>query len=171
MPRVLNALARLSAQLFGRQEVTLRFKADALIAEYVEPLIPRLIADTEDGLVYRFGLAQLCESERPPLRFHFGAISTFRLDGPWQHAGDTFLPLGGLLLSPGVTAHLDPLAADELDRELRAAIEQAIRKYIARHRLQDLRPVPQEIDRARADPAARELIAMWVESRQSLRRS
>ena len=76
-------------------------------------------------------------------------------------------PLGGLLLSPGVTADLNPSEADALHRLIRKAIEREILEWIARYRLQDRRPVPATIDRATADPAARELIARWVRSRQS----
>ena len=170
MPAILNSFAWLAARLSGRP-ITLRFSVDARIAEYVAPLIEKLVADTDDGDIYRYAIAEWHHCERPPIRFHYGAVSAFRLDGPLQRAGNTWLPLGGLLFSPGVTAHLNPFDASELDRELSAAIEQAILKYIARHRLQDLQPVPHEIDRATADPAARELIARWVESRQSLRRS
>jgi hypothetical protein len=167
MPSILNTLARLAARLSGRQRM-LRITADARIVRWVGPMIERLMADTPDGEVYQTALAELFVGERPPLRFHYGAVSTFRLDGPPQRAGDTMLPLGGLLLSPGVTAHLDPFEAGELDREVSAAIEQAILEYIARRRLQDLRPVPQQIDRATADPAAHELIARRARSRQVL---
>ena len=167
MPAILNTVALVAARLSGRR-VTFRFTMDAQIAEYVAPLIEMLIADTNDGDTYRNPIADWRSAERPPICIHSAEISTVRIDGPWQKAGDTFLPLGGLLLSPGVTAHLNPIEADALYRLIRKAIEREILEWIARHKLQYSRPVPAEIDRATADPAARELIARWVMSRQVL---
>ena len=117
----------------------------ARIAEYAAPLTERLIADTDDGGTYRAAIADWRSAERPPICIHSAEISTVRIDGPWQQAGDTSLPLGGLLLSPGVTAHLNPIEADALHRLIRKAIEREILKWIARYRRQDRRPVPAKI--------------------------
>ena len=91
MPDILNTLARLAARLSGRR-ITLRFTMDARIAEYAAPLIERLIADTDDGDTYRAAIADWRSAERPPICIHSAEISTVRIDGPWQKAGDTFLP-------------------------------------------------------------------------------
>ena len=85
-----------------------------------------------------------------------------------HEAGDNFLPLGGLLQSPGVTAHLNPVEASELDGLIRATIEQMILQWIDRHGLQELPPAAPEINREKADPLARELIAEWLATRQAL---
>lgn len=165
MPTLLYPLIRLTTRLFGRR-VSIRYTMDARIAHYTTPLIERLIANTPDGETFRSSLVGWRDSERPLIRIYRAAVSTFRLEGPMQEAGDDLLPLGGLLLSPGVTAHLNPKEADELDELIRASIEQTILQWIDRHGLQDLPPVSPEVDRAKADPEARALIAEWVAHRQ-----
>lgn len=166
MTTFLAPLVRLAARLSG-EHVSIRFTMDARIARYVVPLVERLIADTADGETYRSALVGWRNSERPPIRIHRAEVSTFRLDGPMQEAGDNLLPLGGLLLSPGVTAHLNPMEADELDGLIRASIEQTILRWIDHHGLQNLPPVSPGIDRAKADPEARTVIAEWVARRQA----
>src|SRR3546814_19252526 len=69
------------------------------------------------------------------------------------------LPLGGLIETPFVTAHLDPVEAQRLDSQVQEAIEQTIDDWICEHRLYDRPRARREIDRATADPEARAVIA------------
>src|SRR3546814_7925120 len=80
-------------------------------------------------------LAEWPVNERPPLYVHRGVVSTLRVDGPLQDAGRTYLPLGGLIETPFVTAHLDPVEAQRLDSQVQEAIEQTIDDWICEHRL------------------------------------
>src|SRR3546814_15231007 len=92
----------------------------------------------------------------------FPYTTLFRsIDGPRHHVGDYLFPLGALIESPGVTAHLDPVEACELESRVRQAIEQEILLWIAEHRLQDRPPVNPRIDRTVADPIAVERMIAW----------
>src|SRR3546814_1933729 len=111
-----RALGRIADHWAGRK-VTLRFTADYRIACFSLPLIKRLLANTADGETYRCSIAEWPVNERPPLYVHRGVVSTLRVDGPLQDAGRTYLPLGGLIETPFVTAHLDPVEAQRLDSQ------------------------------------------------------
>ena len=121
-----RALDRLADRLWAGRTVTLRFTADYRIARFTLPLIKRLLADDEAGETYRCSIAQWTLNERPPLHVHRGEVSSLRIDGPLQNAGMSYLPLGGLIESPGVTAHLDPGEADRLDRRVQEAVERTM---------------------------------------------
>ncbi|WP_206377410.1 hypothetical protein [Sphingobium sp. TB-6] len=157
-----RTLDRLADSLWTGRKVTLRFTADYRTACVALPLIKKLLADSEDGETYRCSIAHWHLNERPPLHIHRGEVSTVRIDGPLQNAGTSYLPLGGLIESPGVTAHLDPVEADRLDRRMQKAVERAIRDWIIEHDLYDQPRALREIDRHKADQAARAVIAQWV---------
>jgi hypothetical protein len=70
--------------------------------------------------------------------------------------------LGGLILTSGVTAHLNPFEAEALHKRMQKAIEETVFTWACEHDLYALRHVPDEIDRAVADPAAKALIAAWA---------
>src|SRR3546814_13993469 len=70
-------------------------------------------------------------------------------------------------LTPFVTAHLDPVEAQRLDSQVQEAIEQTIDDWICEHRLYDRPRARREIDRAKADPEARAVIARWVAEQSS----
>src|SRR3546814_19194505 len=78
-------------------------------------------------------LAEWPVNERPPLYVHRGVVSTLRVDGPLQDAGRTYLPLGGLIDTPFVPAHLDPVEDQRLDSQVQEAIEQTIDDWICEH--------------------------------------
>lgn len=162
MPILRRAMDRLADFLWTDRKVTMRFTADYRIARFTFPLIKRLITDDDDGETYRCAIAQWPLNERPPLHIHRGEVSTFRIDDPLQNAGLTYFPLGGLIESPGVTAHLDPMEADRLDRQVQEAVEQTIRDWIREHGLYDQPRSPREIDRPKADREAHAVIARWV---------
>jgi hypothetical protein len=132
---------------------------NARIARYLAPLIEKLAADDLDGEAYRCAIAAWQQTKRPPLAIYRGAISACHIDGPLQKAGVDYLPLGGLIETPGVTAHLNPIEAEALDRQLRVAIEHTIRAWVADHELDGLPPVSPDIDRPAADREALALIA------------
>jgi hypothetical protein len=161
-----RALGRI-ADLWAGRKVTLRFTADYRIACFSLPLIKRLLANTADGETYRCSIAEWPLNERPPLQVHRGVVSTLRVDGPLQDAGRTYLPLGGLIETPFVTAHLDPVEAQRLDSQVQEAIEQTIGDWISEHRLYDRPRAGREIDRAKADREASAVIASWVAEQSS----
>ncbi|WP_208759564.1 hypothetical protein [Sphingobium fuliginis] len=157
-----RALDRLADFIWKGRKVSLRFTADYRTACFAVPLIRKLLADSEDGETYRFSIAHWHLNERPPLHIHRGEVSTVRIDGPLQNAGTSYLPLGGLIESSGVTAHLDPVEADRLDRRVQETVERTIREWIIEHGLYDRPRGHREIDRRKADQAARAVIARWV---------
>lgn len=157
-----RALDRLADFIWTGRKVTLRFTAEYRTACFALPLIKKLLAEDEDGETYRCSIAHWTLNERPPLHIHRGELSTLRIDGPLQNAGKSYIPLGGLIESPGVTAHLDPVEAQRLDSRVQEAIERAIRDWIIEHGLYHQPRVRREIDRRKADREARAVIARWV---------
>lgn len=158
-----RVMDRLAHHLWGGREVTLHFTADYRIARFTLPLIERLLADDEDGETYRSSIAHWTLNERPSLHIHRGEVSSMRIDGPLQKAGVSYLPLGGLIESPGVTTHLDPVEAHRLDGRVQEAVERAIRDWIVEHGLYDQPRQRREIDRPKVDREARAVIARWVD--------
>lgn len=118
-----RAMDRLADFLWTGRKVTLRFTAEYRTACYVVPLIKKMLAEDEDGEAYRTALVDWHRAERPPLAIYQGHTSHCRIDGPWQLAGRHCLPLGGLILSPGVTAHLNPFEAQALHDQMQQAIK------------------------------------------------
>lgn len=157
-----RALDKLADFLWTDRIVTMHFRAEYRTARFALPLIQRLLTDDEDGETYRCSIAQWTINERPTLHVHRGAISTLRIDGPLQNAGSTYLPLGGLIEAPHVTAHLDPVEADHLDRRVQEAIDRTLHGWIMEHSLYDQPRQCREIDRREADREARAVIARWV---------
>lgn len=157
-----RTLDRLAVRFWAGRKVSLHFTADYRIACLALPLIKRLLTDDEDGETYRCSIAQWIINERPPLHVHRGVNSTLRIDGPLQSAGKTYLPLGGLLEAPHVTAHLDPVEANRLDGRVQEAIDRTLHDCIVEHRLYDQPRQRREIDRREADREARAVIARWV---------
>ena len=157
-----RAADRLADFLYAGRKVSLHFTTDYDTARYVLPLIKKLIADDEDGETWRIALIDWHRTERPPLALYDGEASFCRIDGPVQWADHHAFPLGGLILSSGVTAHLDPFEAGALHDHMKAAIERAIRSWIAEHGLRDQLRVPVEFDRGEADRKAKTMIADWA---------
>lgn len=157
-----RVMDRLAHRLWAGRKVTLRFTADYRIAGFTLPFIERLLLDDDDGETYRSSVADWTLNERPSLHIYRGEVSSLRIDGPLQKAGVSYLPLGGLIESPGVTAHLDPVEAHRLDGRVREAIEKTILHWIIEHGLYDQPRQLREIDRRKADREARAIIARWV---------
>src|SRR3546814_2314215 len=102
---------------------SLRFPAYYVMSFFRVPFIMRLLATPADCDTYRCSIAEWPVNERPPLYVHRGVVSTLRVDGPLQDAGRTYLPLGGLIETPFVTAHLDPVEAQRLDSQVQRSEE------------------------------------------------
>ncbi|MFV0642901.1 MAG: hypothetical protein ACK5NN_00120, partial [Sphingomonadaceae bacterium] len=128
-----KAVDRLTDLLRRDDKITYRAFIDARMAPYVVPLLDRLTADNEDSDALHGSLIHWKRAERPPLHIYQGHTSFCRIDGPLQWAGNVDLPLGGLILSPSVTAHLDPFAAGELDKRMQRAIEDTIIDWVREH--------------------------------------
>lgn len=157
-----RAMNRLADFRWIDRKVTLRFTAEYRTARYALPLIKKLICEDGDGEAYRVSLIDWHRAERPPHALYHGTSSFCRVDGPLQWVKDRAFPLGGLILSPGVTAHLNPFEAQDLHDHMRWVIEQAIRTWAADHNLYDTPPVPVEIDRHKSDREAKAMIADWA---------
>lgn len=157
-----HAKDRLTNFLSVRRQVSLCFTAEHRTACYAMPIIKKLLADGEDGDAYRTALVSWHNAERPSLFTYHGTTSRCRIDGPWQKAGHDRLPLGGLILSPGVTAHLDPFKAQALHEKMQQAIEGVILAWVRDHDLTALPPVGEHFDRRTADRKAKAMIAAWA---------
>ena len=162
MPIFRKAVNRLADMLRGDRKVTYRAFIDARVAPYVTPLLDKIVADDEDGDTLRNSLIPWRRAQRPPIAIYRGDVSICRIDGPWQVADDHWLPLGGLIVTSGVTAHLNPLEAQALHQRMQKAIEDAVLAWGREHDIYALRHVPEEIDRQVADPAAKAMIAAWA---------
>lgn len=158
----LRAMDRLADFIWTGRKVTLRFTAEYRTACFAAPLIRKLLAEDADGNAYRSAVVAWHSAERPPLATYQGSTSRCRIDGPSQVAGPYCIPLGGLVLSPGVTAHLDPFEAQALREQMEQAIEGVIRSWVREHDLQSLPPVEEHYDRSKADRKAKAMIAAWV---------
>ena len=137
---------------------------DPYDADYTIPLLNRLARTGPDGDTYRAALREWQRAERPVIDMIRGKPSSLRIDGPTQEVEDRFFPLGSLLQSPGVTAHLDPIETRELESRIRTAIENVILAWIDEFDLQSLPPVSPEVDRVTADPIAIQKMIAWVAS-------
>lgn len=162
MPFFRDTAERLAALLRRDRNLPYRASVDSRIAPYVMSLFDKLAADDEDSETYRTALVAWHRSERPPLALYDGDTSFCRIDGPLEWAGTHALPLGGLVLTPGVTAHLDPFEAGELHDHMKSAIERAIRAWVVDHGL-SIRPLASiKFDRRDADREAKAMIADWA---------
>ena len=162
MPIFRKAVDRLADLLRGDRKITYRAFIDARIAPYVTPLLDKIIADDEDGDTLRNSLIPWRRAQRRPIAIYRGDISTCRIDGPWQVAERQWLPIGGLIVTTGVTAHLNPFEAQALHKRMQQAIEDTVLAWVREHDLYALCHVPEEIDRREADLAAKAMIAAWA---------
>lgn len=157
-----HALDRLADFIWTGRKVNLRFTAEYRTACFAAPLIKKLLAEDADGNAYRSAMVGWHRAERPPLDIYQGHTSFCRIDGPWQVVGRRWFPLGGLILSPGVTAHLNPFEAEALRDHMQQAIESAILAWVRDHDLSTLPPIPVKFDRHMADRKAKAMIATWA---------
>jgi hypothetical protein len=149
-------------RLTGWPIITTKYRAHWRVMSNAHPVILKLIEDNEDGDARRASLAEWKRAERPVLHVLRGTTSVLRIDGPRQHIGREVFAMGALIESPGVTAHLDPIATLHLEERVREAIESEILRWIAEHDLQSLRPVEASVNREIADPLAIKRMMAWV---------
>lgn len=159
-----RAMDRLADFIWIGRKVNLRFTAEYRTACFAAPLIAKLLAEDADGKTYRDAIVPWHRAERPPLDIYQGHTSFCRIDGPLQWVGDKPFAMGGLILSPGVTAHLNPFEAEELRDYMQQAIEAAIGAWVRDHDLYTRPPVLVRFDRAKADRKAKAMIATWGEN-------
>lgn len=162
MPVFRKAVDRLADLLRGDRRITYRAYINARVAVYMTPLLNKIVADDEDGDTFRNSLIPWRWAQRPPIAIYRGDVSICRIDGPWQVADGHWLPLGGLIVTSGVTAHLNPFEAQALHKRMQQAIEDITLAWVREHDLYALRHIPEEIDRSVADPAAKAMIAAWA---------
>jgi hypothetical protein len=162
MPVFRKAVDRLSDLLRRDRKIIYRSYINARTAPYVTPLLDKIVADDADGDTFRNSLIPWRRAQRPPIAIYRGDVSTCRIDGPWQRADDQWLPLGGLIVTSGVTAHLNPFEAHALHKRMQQAIEDVTLAWVSEYDLRSRRRAPEEIDRSVADPVAKAMIAAWA---------
>ena len=164
MPIFQNVAARLHAWLCPSDTVVFTARTSARIARPMIPAIQKMLADNRDGVTYRFSIGHWFRSPRPPLAYYLGTVSLCRIDGPSQDApadypNADYLPVGGLVETPGTTANLSPFEAADLHRRIKGAIEREIVTWTTEHRLQDIQPADLQCEHPNADRVAEVQIA------------
>jgi hypothetical protein len=149
-------------RIFGWPNITIKYRGHWRVMMNAHPDILRLIDDTPDGETYRCAIAEWSHSERPVIDYFRGISSSFRIEGPWHEAGNTLFPMGSLIRSPGVTAHLDPIETVAVEVRMRAAIENEILRWIEERDAHAFPPVPVSLERKSADPKAVAHIEKWL---------
>ena len=143
MPVFQSITARLHARFFPGDIASFTVRMTPRIARFVMPIIEKLIRDDRAGETYRCAVAFWHRWDVPPLNVYLGTSSLCRIDGPSTSDKSGYRPAGGLVETPGLTAHLSADEAHGLDNRIKAAIETAIRKW-ADETMRDRRtPLPQ----------------------------
>ncbi|UNC14056.1 hypothetical protein FE249_07465 [Acidiphilium multivorum] len=129
MPVFQSIVARLHGRFFPEDVATLTVQTTPRIGFFVKPIITRLTRDDKIGETYRFAVALWQRWDVPPLNVYLGTASLCRIDGPSTSDERGYRPAGGLVETPGLTAHLSPDEAHELDNRIKATIETTIRDW------------------------------------------
>lgn len=129
MPLFQTIAARLRARFFPEDAVTFSVRSTPRIAHFVEPIIEMLTREGRIGETYRCAVALWHRWDVPPLNVYLGTTSLCRIDGPSITDERGYRPAGGLVETPGLTAHLSPDEAHDLDNRIKAAIETTIRNW------------------------------------------
>ena len=129
MPVFQNITARLHARFLPEDVASFTVRTTPRIAHFVMPIIEKLIRDDRAGETYRFAVALWHRWDVPPLNVYLGTSSLCRIDGPSTSDERGYRPAGGLVETPGLTAHLSPDEAHDLDNRIKAAIETTIRNW------------------------------------------
>lgn len=133
MPVFQNITARLHAWLFPEDIATFTVRTTPRIARFSIPIVEKLIGDDKIGETYRSAVAFWHRWNVPPITVYLGTASLCRIDGPSTIKEGVYRPAGGLVETPGLTAHLSPEEAHDLDRRLQIAIEKTIRDWAEEH--------------------------------------
>lgn len=115
--------------------VTLRFSTTDRIAAGITPTIEKLLANDKYGETYRCAVAHLHRTAEPPLAYYLGRSSLCRIYGPLQEASSDlpssgYLPVGGLIETPGQTIRLSPIEANTIQNRIQSAIEREILGWV-----------------------------------------
>ena len=156
------------ARLTGWPLIKVPYRAHWRVMMFAHPLILLLIEDNQDGEARRVSLAEWERAERPVLAIHRGTTSRLRIDGPRQIVGNEAFAMGALIESPGVTAHLDPVATLHLERRVSEVIEREIVRWIDEQNLHRGPPVDPHIDREVSDPEAIRRMRDWIDRSRGL---
>ena len=143
MPIFHNIIARLHARFLPEDVASVTVRTTPRIAHFVEPIIEKLIRDDRVGETYRFAIALWQRWDVPPLNVYLGTASLCRIDGPSTLDESGYRPAGGLVETPGLTAHLSPDEAHDLDNRIRATIETTIRNWADETNHGHWKPLPQ----------------------------
>lgn len=129
MPTFQNIIARLHARLLPEDVASFTVRTTPRIAHFVMPIIEKLTRDDDSGMTYRCAVAFWHRWDVPPLNVYIGTASLSRIDGPLSTDENTYRPAGGLVETPGLTAHLSSDEAYDLDNRIKAVIETTIRQW------------------------------------------
>ncbi|MHB1304441.1 MAG: hypothetical protein ACYCZB_13340 [Acidiphilium sp.] len=129
MPISQNIIARLHARFLPEGVASFTVRMTPRIACFVMPIIAKLMQDDKIGETYRFAVALWHRWDVPPLNIYLGTASLCRIDGPSISDESGYRPAGGLVETPGLTAHLSSDEAHDLDNRIKAAIETTIRDW------------------------------------------
>ncbi|MBU6419182.1 MAG: hypothetical protein KGQ79_05570 [Proteobacteria bacterium] len=124
-----NIAVSLRPRLFAREVTILTVQTTPRIAECVKPVIEMLIRPDRAGETYRCAVALWHRWDAPTLNVYLGTASLCRVDGPSTSDERGYRPAGGLVETPGLTAHLSPDEAHDLDNRIKVAIETTIRQW------------------------------------------
>ncbi|ABI62408.1 hypothetical protein [Granulibacter bethesdensis] len=124
-----NIIARLHVRFLPEDVARFTVRTTPRIARFVTPIIEKLIRDDRTGETYRFAVALWQRWDVPPLNVYLGSSSLCRIDGPSTLDESGYRPAGGLVETPGLTAHLSPDEAHDLDNRIKTAIETTIRNW------------------------------------------
>ena len=127
MPVFQRIATRLHARFFPGDVATFTVRITPRIGRFVMPIIEKLIRDDKIGETYRFAVALWHRWDVPLLNVYLGTASLCRIDGPSITDERGYRAAGGLVETPGLTAHLSPNEAHDLDNRIKAAIETTIR--------------------------------------------
>ena len=159
MPIERNAIDRIADWFRRGGQCTYRISIKPHIAPKVLSLIDKLVDDGDDGQTTRISLFSWRMAERPLIAVHRGDVSTCRIDGPWQPAAGGYIPIGGLVRSPGITWHLTPFEALALHKHMQKVIDDAVCNWINLQGPEMRCHGPVEINRDEADRNAKAMIA------------
>ena len=168
MPISRNIIDRFADWLHGSDTITYRVSVITRSAQFIMPLVERLVADDDDGDTLRTAMVPWRYAQRPAIAVYQGEISRCRLDGPRQDAGEQSIPLGGLIVSSGITRHLTPFEAQGLEKHMKRLIENAITAWVTEHCPNPRYHDQSTIDREAADLEAKTLIAAWAAAQHQM---
>lgn len=132
-----------------------------MTAQFVRPIVERLLAIDEIGECFRCAVAMLSRYNLPIVETYCGKKSILYIFGPlqWTSFHKSF-PLAGRVISSGVSAELNSVEIDELRHLVNEAVEKAICQYIKEKSLTD-QPFTDEFDITQTKIKSHKAILDW----------